>query len=157
VGWRALGYGTFAAAVQAFGSGLVFGRIRDFLAIDIARIGEKRSGSDKRTRIYDDAGELDAAWLKLFLDDFDKAAQASRTLAISHDEALEIVQRYAAPGAVSRRQFGSLFKVCTRLNNGKTITREQFQALFEGTFLVMAASFPERDGRAGIERLLAKN
>ena len=155
--WRALGYAPLAAGWQALLAGVIFGRIRDWLAIDIARIGEKRSPSEDRTRIYDDAGELDAAWLKLFLDDFDEAARAARTLAIPQDTALEIIQRYARPGAVSRSQFRTLFKICTRMNYGATITREQFQALFEGTFLVMAASLPGRDGRAGIETLLAKD
>jgi hypothetical protein len=150
-GWRALGYGTVGAAWHALLSGVVFGRIRNRLAIDIARITEERSSSEDRTRIYDDAGEVDEAWLKLFLDDFDKAAEAAGTLAIPQEAALEIVQGLAKPGMVSRGQFRSLCKVCTRLNNGKTITRQQFEALFEGSLLVMAASFPGRDGRAGIE------
>ena len=152
-GWRALGYRTVAAAWQALLSGLVFGRIRNHLAIDIARISEERSGSEDRTRIYDDAGEVDEAWLKLFLDDFDKAAEAAGTLAIPQEAALEIVQGLAKPGMVSRGQFRSLFKICMKLNHGKTITRQQFQALFEGSLLVMAASFPGRDGRAGIQAL----
>ncbi len=153
IGWRALGYGTVAAGWQALLSGFVFGRIRTCLAIDIARISEERSGSQDRTRIYDDAGEVDEAWLELFLDDFDKAAEGAGTLAIPQEAALEIVQGLAKPGMVSRGQFRSLFRVCTRLNHGETITRQQFQALFEGSFLVMAASFPGRDGRAGIEAL----
>ena len=156
-GWRALGYGTLAAARQALLSGLVFGRVRNGLAIDIARISAERPGSEDRTRIYDDAGELDVAWLELFLNDFDDAARAAGTLAIPQQQALEIIQRHALPGWVSRGQFRSLFAVCTRLNNGKSITRQQFQALFDGSLLVMAASFPGRDGRAGIQTLFPKD
>jgi len=157
MGWRALGYGTLAAARQALLSGLVFGRVRNGLAIDIARISAERPASEDRTRIYDDAGELDVAWLELFLNDFDHAARAAGTSAITHEKALEIIQRHARPGWVSRGQFRSLFNVCTRLNNGTSITRQQFQALFDGSLLVLAASFPGRDGRAGIETLFPKD
>jgi hypothetical protein len=54
---------------------------------------------------------------------------------------------------VSSGQFRSLFRVCERLNHGSTITREQFQMLFEGSLLIHAASFPKPDGHAGIETL----
>jgi len=74
-------------------------------------------------------------------------------LAISQEEARAIIERRASLGMVSSGQFRSLFKVCERVNNGRTITREQFQMLFEGTLLVYAASYPGRDGHAGIQSI----
>ena len=150
-GWRALGFGWFRAALQTFLSSLLFGRIADRFAIDIERIGEKRKGSS--TGIYDANGELDPKRLAVFLGDFDRAANRCGTLAISHDAAKAILRRHARLGMVSSGQFRSLFALCERINDGKTITREQFEMLFEGSLLIHAASFPERDGRSGIAGL----
>ena len=150
-GWRALGFGWFRAALQTFLSSVLFGRVADRFAIDIERIGEKRKGGN--TGIYDASGEVDPARLAAFLADFDRAAAQAGTLAIPQDEAKAIIDRHAKLGMVSSGQFRSLFAVCERINDGKTITRAQFEMLFERSLLVYAASFPERDGRSGIAKL----
>ena len=150
-GWRALGFGLFRAVLQTFLSALLFGRLANRFAINIERIGEERKGGS--TGIYDANGEVDSKRLAVFLADFDRAANRSGTLAISQDEAKSIIDRHSTLGMVSSGQFRSLFRVCERLNDGKTITREQFQLLFEGSLLIYAASFPESDGRAGIGKL----
>ena len=150
-GWRALGFGFFRAVLQTFLSALLFGRLANRFAIDIERISEKRKGGS--TGIYDANGEVDSKRLAVFLADFDRAANQSGTLAISQDEAKIIIDRHSTLGMVSSGQFRSLFTICERLNDGKTITREQFQLLFEGSLLTYAASFPGRDGRAGIGKL----
>jgi len=150
-GWRALGFGLLRAALQTLLSSVLFGRVADGFAIDIDRIGEKRKGGN--TGIYDANGEVDPQRMQRFLDDFDRAAKEARTLAISQEKASAIIDTHASLGMVSSGQFRSLFKVCERVNNGKTITREQFQMLFEGTLLVYAASYPRRDGHAGIQAL----
>jgi len=148
-GWRALGFGLFRAALQTLLSSVLFGRVADGFAIDIDRISEKRKGGN--TGIYDANGEVDPPRMQLFLDDFDRATKEAGTLSISQEEARAIIERRASLGMVSSGQFRSLFKVCERVNNGRTITREQFQMLFEGTLLVYAASYPGRDGHAGIQ------
>ena len=150
-GWRALGFGWFRSVLQTLLSSLLFGHIADRFAIDIERINEKRKGSS--TGIYDANGEVDSKRLAVFLTDFDRAAAQSGTLAIPQDEAKTIIDRHSKLGMVSSGQFRSLFEVCERVNDGKTITREQFHMLFEGSLLVYAASVPERDGRAGIVKL----
>ena len=150
-GWRALGFGWFRCILQTFLSSLLFGRVADRFAIDIERIGEKRKGGS--TGIYDANGEVDSKRLAVFLADFDRVATRSGTLAISQDEAKTIIDRHSKLGMVSSGQFRSLFGVCERINDGKSITREQFQMLFEGSLLTCAASFPERDGRSGIGKL----
>ena len=152
-GWRALGFSPLRAALQTFLSSVLFGRIADGFAIEIDRIEAKRKGGN--TGIYGASGEVDAGRLKAFLDAFDRAAAAAQTLAISQDEAKRIIDRHAKLGMVSSGQFRSLFKVCKRLNHGSTITREQFEMLFDGSLLVHAASFPERNGRAGIRTLVS--
>ena len=136
-GWRALGFGLLRAALQTLLSSVLFGRVAHGFAIDIDRIGEKRKGGN--TGIYDANGEVDPQRMQRFLDDFDRAAKEARTLAISQEKASAIIDTHASLGMVSSGQFRSLFKVCERVNNGKTITREQFQMLFEGTLLVYAA------------------
>ena len=148
-GWRALGFGLFRAALQTLLSSVLFGRVADGFAIDIDRISEKRKRGN--TGLYDANGEVDLQRMQSFLDDFDRAAKEAGTLAISQEEAKAIIDRRANLGMVSSGQFRSLFKVCERVNNGRTITREQFQMLFEGTLLVYAASYPGRDGHAGIQ------
>ena len=150
-GWRALGFGRFRSVLQTFLSALLFGRLADRFAIDIERIGEVRKAGN--TGIYDANGEVDAKRLAVFLADFDTAATQSGTLAISQDEARSIIDRHSTLGMVSSGQFRSLFRICERLNDGKTITRGQFAALFEGSLLIYAASFPQSDGRAGIGKL----
>jgi hypothetical protein len=148
-GWRALGFGFFRAALQAALSSVFFGRLADGFAIDIDRISDKRKRG--ATGIYDATGEVDPQRMQLFLDAFDRASKEARTLAISQDSARAIIDGHASLGMVSSGQFRSLFEVCERLNNGKTITREQFQMLFEGVLLLYAASYPRRDGHAGIQ------
>ena len=150
-GWRALGFGWFRAALQTFLSSVLFGRIAAGFAIDIDRISEKRKGGN--TGIYDANGEVDPLRMQRFLEDFDRAVKEARTLAISQEKVRAIIDRHAHLGRVSSGQFRSLFSVCERINNGKTITREQFQMLFEGTLLVHAASYPGRNGHAGIQAL----
>jgi hypothetical protein len=149
IGWRALGFGLFRAALQTVLSSVFFGRAADRFAIDIDRISEKRKRGN--TGLYDANGEVDLQRMQSFLDDFDRAAKEAGTLAISQEEAKAIIDRRANLGMVSSGQFRSLFKVCERVNNGRTITREQFQMLFEGSLLIYAASYPGRDGHAGIQ------
>src|SRR5262245_41095022 len=61
-GWRRLGYGFFKALFGTIGAAVIFGRIRDRFAIDIARINEKRR--PKSTGLYDSNGQVNETLLQ---------------------------------------------------------------------------------------------
>jgi len=141
--WRRLGYSFFTALIGALGAAILFGRIRDGLAIDIARISEKRP--QKSSGLYDSNGQVDDVLLAEYLTAFREHASHG---VITQDEARAILDRKASLGWVSTRQFASLFGLCTLLNrNEKVITERQFAALFDGSLLYLAASIPDQHGR----------
>lgn len=138
VGWRRLGFSRLGALVKAVESGLVFGW-RHWGTIRVKGIERYQDASG----IYDKNGSLDEARLKVYLAEFD-----ARRRPLSFDEVIALLDQHGAKGKVSRHQFGSLFEVCARLNNGeKVVTRAQFRGLFDGSLLWLAASTPRNDGR----------
>lgn len=146
--WRRLGYSYLKSLIGTLGSAIIFGRIRERFAIDIARITEKRPRH--ASGLYDSNGQVDDALLKEYLSAFRERASGGF---VSQADALAIIGRKANLGAVSRRQFKSLFRVCTRLNrNQKVITERQFAALFDGSLLYLADSMPDRHGRRRLTR-----
>lgn len=150
-GWRRLGYGFFRSLIGTIGAAFIFGRIVNRFAIDIARIGEKRSHSS--TGLYDHNGEVNEVVLAACMDEFRKTTPGGH---VSQDKALEIVaERARPPGSVSIRQFKSLFDLCSRLNrNQKVITERQFEGLFNGYLLHLAGSIPDTKGQ---RRLLPRS
>jgi len=147
-GWRRLGYGYLKSIIGTLGAAMIFGRIRDGFAIDIARIKEKRRGQS--TGLYDANGQVNEALLQQYLAAF---RQKARYGVITQDDAAAIIESRADLGMVSKRQFKSLFGLCTRLNrNQKVITEHQFAALFDGSLLYLAASIPDAHGRRGLLR-----
>jgi len=142
-GWRRLGYSYLRSLIGTLGAAIIFGRLRDRLAIDIARIAEKRP--EKSSGLYDSNGQVNEALLAEYLTAFREHASGG---VITQDEALAILDRKASLGTVSKRQFTSLFGLCTLLNrNEKVITERQFAALFDGSLLYLAASIPDNHGR----------
>ena len=77
--------------------------IRDGLAIDIARIAEKRPKNS--SGLYDSNGQVNVL-LADYLTAFREHASGG---VITQDEALAILDRKASLGTVSKRQFKSLF------------------------------------------------
>jgi hypothetical protein len=145
-GWRRLGYGYLRSLIGTLGAAMAFGRIRHRFAIDIARINEKRK--ERRTGLYDANGQVNEGLLAQYLEEFDGKSSNGT---ITHEEALEIIERRGNPGWVSKRQFKSLFGLCARLNrNQKLITKDQFKRLFDGSLLYLAASIPNEHGRRGL-------
>jgi patatin-like phospholipase/caleosin-related protein len=142
-GWRRLGYGYLRSLIGTLGAAIIFGRIRDRLAIDIARIKDKRP--QKSSGLYDVNGHVNDALLTEYLTAFREHASHG---VITQAEAMAILGRKADLGSVSKRQFKSLFGLCTLLNrNEKVITERQFAGLFDGSLLYLAASIPGDDGR----------
>jgi hypothetical protein len=157
--WRRLGYGRLRAFVGVAGSALVFGRLRSGFSIDISRIGSKRR--KRVTGIYSPTGEINQPLLDECLAKFKGHKNARRQDgAIPQHDALAIVADAASKngglGAVSTRQFKSLFDLCTRLNQGqKVITADQFRRLFDGSLLYAAASLPASNGRLRLPATIA--
>jgi hypothetical protein len=134
--WRGLGFSRLGAAVKALFSALFFG----WPAIEIDRIGARRHAG---TGIFDRQGAIDEARLALYLAQFDAAGGE-----LSFAQVLDLLERHAPKGFVSRRQFGSLFAVCKRQNGHRdVITKSQFKGLFDGSLLWQAASTPNSAGR----------
>jgi hypothetical protein len=141
--WRRLGYSYFKALIGSLGAAIIFGQIRDGLAIDIARISEKRPQNS--SGLYDSNGQVNEALLAEYLTAFREHASHG---VITQDDARAILDRKASLGWVSTRQFASLFALCTLLNrHEKVITERQFVALFDGSLLYLAASIPDQHGR----------
>ena len=142
-GWRRLGYGFFRSLMGTAGAAVLFGRLLEGFSIDIAHIKSKRPS--KSTGIYDERGEVKRDLLDEYVAEFRKHATGGFT---SQDKALEIIEAKAHPGTISRRQFKSLFDLCTRLNlSEKVINEEQFRGLFDGSLLYVAAAIPDSHGR----------
>jgi hypothetical protein len=128
-GWRGLGFALFPALLKTALSAIFFGRA--------AR--RRYSGT---TGIFDAQGRIDGARLREYLAEFHAAGGS-----LSFEDTIALLNRKSARGFVSRRQFGSLFEVCRRLNNAEIITQAQFKALFDGSLLWRAASMTNRAGR----------
>ena len=109
-------------------------------SIEIDRIATKRYSS---TGIFDRKGGVDEIRLAPYLAEFDGACGE-----LSFDDLFAALDRYSGTGVVNRRQFRSLFAVCSRLNaNRNVITKAQFIGLFDGSLLWLAASTTTNAGR----------
>jgi hypothetical protein len=134
-GWGALGFPRFTAALKAFLAAIFFG-----FRIDIDRIASRRYPS---SGVFRPGGGIDEARLAPYLAEF-KHAGGELTFA----QVRAALERNADPGMVSRGQFRSLFAVCRRMNAGRSvITQAQFEGLFDGSLLWLAASMTNNAGR----------
>jgi peroxygenase len=140
-GWRSLGFGVFKSLQLAAGSAAVFGR-RHGGTVIIAEIGTSRpSGA---TGIYDRDGNIDEARWAQFRAAFERTARSG---VLTQDDAKAVLAEQVTLGTVPRRQFGSLYAVCEKMNGTKTITIDQMRSLYDGSLLYRAASLTDDSGR----------
>ena len=119
----------------------MFGRVIDRFGIDIERVGEKRpTGS---TGIYGPDGNVDRPRLAAFAAVFDRSPDG----VLTHDQLKAALDERVTLGKIPSRQFGSLLALTARINGAETITRDQFNGLFDNSLFWTAASLPDRSGR----------
>jgi hypothetical protein len=134
-GWRALGFPRLRSALKAFFAAIFFG-----FWIDIDRIASRRYPS---SGVFRPGGGIDEGRLAPYLAEFKDAGGE-----LSFAQLRAALERNADPGVVSRGQFRSLFAVCGRMNAGRSVvTQAQFEGLFDGSLLWLAASMTNNAGR----------
>jgi hypothetical protein len=143
-GWKELGLGKVGASVKTAASAALFGKPGNGFAIDLERIGQKRYNNS--TGIFDKHGNVDEAKLQSYLVEFDKRGGGKLT----PKQVMELVKEHGKTGTVSKGQFKSFFTLCARINGEKVVTKEQFRAIFEGSFLYLAASMTDHEGNRNL-------
>jgi hypothetical protein len=141
-GWRDMGFGRARSLVGTVASAMIFGKMKDGLAIDVENIQEKRPS--KSSAIYDrETGDIDRGKLDEFLAEFDARGDESGVL--THDQLKQLLEDKAGLGRVSRGQFGSLMELTEKLNGSKTITKAQFEGMFDSSLLYLAKDLNKLD------------
>lgn len=132
-GWRALGYGLVRSALGSAASAVIFGAARSGFAVDVEAIQARRP--KRVTAVYDrETGNIDPARLESFLAAFDEKGGT-----LTHEELAQVLKEKADLGLVPKQQFKSLFELTLRMNGEKTVTRSQFEGLYDGSLLYLAA------------------
>lgn len=138
--WRALGFGALRSVIGAGASGVLFGSLRQGLSIDVEAIQARRP--KRSTAVYDrQTGDVDPARLQVFLAEFDRKGGT-----LTHAELERLLASQAELGFVPKNQFKSLFQLTERMNGDKTVTRAQFEGLYDGSLLYRAAELHRARG-----------
>lgn len=138
--WRALGFGALRSAIGAGASGVIFGSLRQGFSIDVEEIQGRRP--KRSTAVYDrETGDVDPARLQVFLAEFDRKGGT-----LTHAELQDFLKAQADLGFVPKNQFKSLFQLTERMNGAKTVTKAQFEGLYDGSLLYLAAELHRARG-----------
>ncbi|MFO0728888.1 MAG: caleosin family protein [Myxococcota bacterium] len=139
--WKSLRYGLLKSVTLTAGSAVFFGLMAGTgLTIHLDKLPRPKGS----TGIYGKDGNLNPEKFEFFMKAFE--AKADETGVMTQDQAKAVIAKQIDLGMVPKRQFGSFYDLCEKMNNGKTVTVDQVRWLYDGSLMWRAASMTGHDG-----------
>lgn len=89
----------------------------------------------KRTAIFDENGMIDETLLAEYLDELREMAKAHAEDAIPQADFMAMLERKDALDSLTRKQWGSYFRLLERAGRAQVIKPEDFEGLYRNTLI----------------------
>ncbi len=135
-GWRTLEKSGARALFLTLGSIFTFGGLWNFVTgrgIPMDAMARRRPA--QRTGIFDAQGMIDEARLAQYLADLRAMAGPSETGAIPEEDFMAMLKAKGALDSLTRKQWGSYFRLLERAGRAQAITPEDFEGLYRNTLI----------------------
>lgn len=135
-GWRTFEKSGFRALFLAVGSTFKFGGLKNLVlgrGIPMAEMANRRP--KKRTMIFDANGMIDEAQLTQYHEALQELAKAHKDGLIPEKQFMEFLDQKGALDSLTKKQWGSFFRLLGRMGRANTISPEEFVGLYRNTLL----------------------
>jgi len=136
-GWKILEESNWTALAMAVGSTFKFGKMLKMMVPTKLASSEARR-PERSTRIFDKNGNLDQARLATLRAEVEALAKGFEGGSIPEDKFLAKLDEIGALDSLTKRQWGSAFRLINRMYGKREITPELFDKFYSGQLLLEA-------------------
>lgn len=135
-GWRIFEKSGLRAMFLTLGSTFKFGGLKNLMlgkGIPMEEMAKRRPGN--RTGIFDSEGMIDEGRLSKYKDALQKIAAQRNDGLIPEQEFMKMLENKGALDSLTRKQWGSFFRMLDRAGKGNAISPADFEGLYRNTLL----------------------